>query len=53
MKTDVHFEKIQLVDGFDEQIKNICIQQASREEPRKLISIIQIVDEIFLVFELA
>jgi len=53
MKTDIHIEKIDLVEGFEQDIKNICVQQASREEPRKLISVVQIVDELILIFELA
>ena len=52
MDTDIKIIKLEIKEGYEEEIKNICEVQASRDKPRKLISTLKIEDQIILMFEL-
>ena len=52
MKSDLIVEKVDLVPGFELSMKMIATLQASREEPRKLVSTFVFDNKVIMVFEL-
>ncbi len=52
MKSDVFVVSIEIKKGFEEIVKDVCQMQASREEPRKLVSTSILDNFLFLFFEL-
>jgi hypothetical protein len=52
MKSDIYIVKVEVKPGFEDEIKQIATIQASREEPRKLVSTVVVKDFVILFFEL-
>ena len=52
MKSDLYFERVEIKEDFEDNIKTIAKLQASRDNPRKLVSVIRYDEELVLIFEL-
>lgn len=52
MKSDLYLEAVKLVPGFNDTIIEIAKLQASRDNPRRLVSMTYLEETILLAFEL-
>ena len=52
MISDPLIIRIELKDGFREEIKRVCAIQASRDNPRKIVSAFVVDNTLNLLFEL-
>lgn len=52
MKSDIYIVKVDIKPGFETEIHDIAVMQASREEPRTLVSTSIIDNSVLLFFEL-
>lgn len=51
MTSDIYLERVSIKEDFEEKIKAIAKLQASRNVPRRLISVVPIKSELILIFE--
>lgn len=52
MKSDVYMVSVKIVEGFEEEVKQVAQVQAGRDEPRKLVGCFEKDGELVLIFEL-
>lgn len=52
MESDVYIVKVDLYEGFEAEVSAIAKVQAARDNPRKLVSVFVLIDQLVLVFEL-
>ena len=53
MISDAYIIKVEIKEGFDQEIKDIMKLQAARKDARVLVSTFVVKNEIVLIFEIA
>ena len=51
--SDVKIIRVEIKDGFEDEVKNVAKLQASGDEPRALVSVVKADNDLLLFFELA
>ena len=52
MKSDIYIVRVEMKNEFEKEISEIAKLQASRDNPRKLVSSFVVNKEVVLIFEL-